>query len=765
MRCKPIRSDHLFVGTAVAVFWALWFCGYAMTPVCTDWRVARYGGAGRYSFKAICGGGGGDLVACGVSTEEDPGGDLFVLKADQAGSERWRLGTGEVGSAEEADRIIRTADGGYLVAGVARDRRLVLLRLERDGTLLWRRSHPLFEKEGTIVHVERVLALVQTTDGGFAVFGRGYEEDIPPQRRHNILLRLDRAGRRQWVRLFPFTLVHMCRAHESGFALTGSDRGAMHLVRLDADGMETWEARFEEPAESEFAQVSHDGRAVCPSRDGGFVVAGTRWYYDPWLELGDENLYVVKAGEDGERRWARLIGAGHAPFPGESNEDAAGIVPTADGGYVVAGRHVNGLAGGDSGRLLLAKVDADGIPVWNPPAGYVDTDLIEAPVGAGSLVQTRMSEYAVAGERDDSAVILRHTPETSPGVDLWLSTQAPSLPYYSSAFCTLTVVNNTGDIRHVRAALDIVAPDGGAHSRFPRSRALSVSPHDRTETVFRLPVCRELRPGIYGCRGYLDDGSGAGSVRSRSAYVEVLPPVSMTIGPEGVEVPPGGGPVAIDAELRNNTNRGQYVDLLTWAELPGGRRYPEAGYLSARGQSLGPSARATVTMVKDVPSLWLAGVGSFNAEIVWSVDGKRRTQRSRLEITKLPAVSFSLQPVNFDSHAGTAVFSWSGPGTIMRIDAVIANVSDQPLSFDLVTTLDRDLPRHGSVADRQGILKSRRIEIAPNSTHTEQITHVVNKYTPNRGHTYGGYLFIPEDAGSTPEWYAHDRFRFVIVEQ
>jgi hypothetical protein len=238
----------------------------------------------------------------------------------------------------------------------------------------------------------------------------------------------------------------------------------------------------------------------------------------------------------------------------------------------------------------------------------------------------------------------------------------------------------------------------------------------------------------------------------------------MTIGPEGVEVPAEGGTVAIDVGLRNNTSRGQYVDLLTWAELPDGRRYPKTGHLSSQGQTLSPSAHATVTMLQSVPLLWPAGVSTLNTEIVWSVNEERRTQSSRLEITKLSAVLFSLQPVNFDSRDGTAVFAWSGPGTIMRIDAEIANVADQSLSFDLVTTLDHDLPRHGSVPDRRGILKSRRIDIAANSTHTERITHVVNNYTPHRGHTYGGYLFVPEESGSSLSWYAQDGFRFVIIE-
>lgn len=87
--------------------------------------------------------------------------------------------------------------------------------------------------------------------------------------------------------------------------------------------------------------------------DGTIVFCGSTASSDQDLDgsgsaAGTQSGWITKVGTDGEVLWTTTVGGGRKGFNS--------ITATADGGYLTAG--------GDQGRPLLTKIDADGNIVW-----------------------------------------------------------------------------------------------------------------------------------------------------------------------------------------------------------------------------------------------------------------------------------------------------------------------------------------------------------------------------------------------------------------
>jgi fibronectin type III domain protein len=185
-----------------------------------------------------------------------------------------------------------------------------------------------------------------------------------------------------------------------GFIVAGSvdvDPGAVTnedawVARLGADGSVVWQRRYGGASQDQ-------ARAIRPTADGGFIVAGgTRSF----SASGD--AWVLKLASDGAVVWQKRYGA---PGPTEwaydvvqTDDDADGV---RDDGYAVAA-----VVTPSSDRAWVLKLDPDGAVTWER---LPDTT---AAIGeANALRQLAGGGYAVAGERtvvgsgrSDTAVFL-----------------------------------------------------------------------------------------------------------------------------------------------------------------------------------------------------------------------------------------------------------------------------------------------------------------------------------------------------------------------
>lgn len=274
----------------------------------TDFFVLKLGNDGSVSWQKTFGGtafdraltiqqtlGGGYIVA-GITQSFDSGNnDLWVLKLGSMGDLIWEKGLGGDCS-YEANSVVATTDGGYVVAGnahscVLANRDVLILKFDTDGELLWRKNFG-----GDIS--EYAHSIDQTSDGGYIVagrsrsFGSGYNTDI-------------------WV------------------------------VKLDANGDISWQKIVG-------GNLFDRAYSIQQTLDGGYILAGATQSFG----AGDDDMWLIKLGSNGGMQWQKTYG-------GSGSDIAYSIEQSSDNGYIVAGRSTSFNQGNDGVMALKLDSDGE----------------------------------------------------------------------------------------------------------------------------------------------------------------------------------------------------------------------------------------------------------------------------------------------------------------------------------------------------------------------------------------------------------------------
>jgi hypothetical protein len=121
------------------------------------------------------------------------------------------------------------------------------------------------------------------------------------------------------------------------------------VVKFSASGHVQWGRCYGGDNGNEY------GNSICVAPDGGYVIAGSSESTDGDLthnnstDLTTSDLWVFKVDTNGAIQWSENFG-------GPEDEEANGIIPTLDGGYIVSGDSV--ITG------LVIKLDAQGNLQW-----------------------------------------------------------------------------------------------------------------------------------------------------------------------------------------------------------------------------------------------------------------------------------------------------------------------------------------------------------------------------------------------------------------
>ena len=133
--------------------------------------------------------------------------------------------------------------------------------------------------------------------------------------------------------------------------------------------------------------------SISQTTDGGYIVAGWSKSADGNVtgNHGERDFWIVKLTSAGAIEWEKSLG-------GSGDDEAASILQTTDGGYVVAGRSrsddgdVIGHHGAtDSSDAWIVKLTNTGGMEWQKSLGGSGTD------GAASIEQTSDGGYIIAG--------------------------------------------------------------------------------------------------------------------------------------------------------------------------------------------------------------------------------------------------------------------------------------------------------------------------------------------------------------------------------
>jgi hypothetical protein len=227
---------------------------------------------------------------------------FVLLKLDANADSSW-VHTGSAGSQGSANWACETSDGGYIATGFP----WILFRVDKWGDTLWTRQYPI-----------ESYCIRQTNDGGYILTGRAYNED---EEYEFGLIKTDYLGDTVWS--FSDLSYRQCLGYcvyqnpNNSYIVAGRTENNLWLAKINSLGNLDWS----------FQYGPGEGRSVCRTDDGGFVVTGRVWH------SGVNKLLLLKVDGYGELLWTRI-------FDRDSTSSGRSVQQTSDGGFIIAGYSV-----------------------------------------------------------------------------------------------------------------------------------------------------------------------------------------------------------------------------------------------------------------------------------------------------------------------------------------------------------------------------------------------------------------------------------------
>lgn len=276
----------------------------------------------------------------------------------------------------------QTADGGYIVVGVAQPSGIYLLKTDSLGDTMWSKNYADFPSES-----RNARAIAIAHDRGFITAGIVHMQ----AEEYLYLLRTDSLGDSLWALRTTF-----CPGPAAGSDVTPTRDGGHMVVggqgvgdtasgplalRLDSLGGVLWWKMYL-LGDHAYAECVD----TCP--DGGFVLAGYRT-----SGPGFSDGFMMRIDSLGDTLWTRS-------FSGPGDETFFSVRCTPDGGFI-AGGNTNSNTGGTD-KAFLVKTDALGHQVWRRTYGGAANDYcVEArAMPNGSYIFAGVTSSYGAGSYD-----------------------------------------------------------------------------------------------------------------------------------------------------------------------------------------------------------------------------------------------------------------------------------------------------------------------------------------------------------------------------
>lgn len=359
-----------------------------MVAVVVQKWAKTYGGVATESIDAIQELSGGGYIVAGRTDSFSAGGDIdiWILKLNADGSIAWQKSYG--GSSDDyfGDVILQTADGGYITTGYTASfgdwvEVAWILKLNADGTIAWQKTYGDYWQE--------IDAILETSDGGYLAAGHADIFKVEWDDGDLWIMKLDANGNVSWQYTYTLdfseeSVKSLIPATDGGYIVAGQideDGSDIWIVKIDTNGNIVWQKTYGNNNES----IGH----IQPTADGGYIVIGSTYSFG----AGGQDAWLLKLNVDGTIAWQKTYGD-------EYNNNGEGIVQTADGGYMAVGR--TGLCDDSIPpyescyEIAVVKLESDGSIAWQKAYG----DLGTGNEDTNGIIATADGGYIVAGKTD-----------------------------------------------------------------------------------------------------------------------------------------------------------------------------------------------------------------------------------------------------------------------------------------------------------------------------------------------------------------------------
>lgn len=348
-----------------------------------------YGGTSFEAGRALAETPDGGLIVTGYTYSDGAGfADLLLLKISPDGALEWAKTFGGSGW-EEGNAVVFTPDNGFLTVGFtssfgAGARDLWLVKTDAAGKLGWTKT--IGGSANDAGH-----SLCVTPEGDFVIVG--YTESEGAGQDDIFLVKINSGGTVLWRKTFgghgPERGRAVAPTREGGFIVSGTTGSFStqnldyYLIKTDANGDPIWSRNFNTSTGHGYDNV----RTVYPTRDHGF------------LQLGDSDcsfpldLYLVKTDSAGNRRWAKNFGNSFYDY-------GTSICEMADGNLLILGATKS--LETRKNDLYLLKLDSLGNLLTSESLGGAEADWGSAicELSRGGYAITGYTASAGAGKMD-----------------------------------------------------------------------------------------------------------------------------------------------------------------------------------------------------------------------------------------------------------------------------------------------------------------------------------------------------------------------------
>ncbi len=301
---------------------------------------------------------------------------LIIIPYANALTSTWNKTYGG-SSNDRAFSLIKTQEGGYALLGTSMSFSVsglvsaLLVTTDADGNLLWNQTY-------AGLGATYPDALVQTSDGGYALAGYTYTIDGTSSS-SPWFAKTDSAGNLQWNKTYNelgSLIGNLVQTSDGGYALVGfatiSDQLIQAwLAKTDANGTIQWKQTYGTSGENELY-------TIIQTSDGGYTLGG----YTTSTGAGQNDFWIIKTDSNGTMLWNYAYGT-------SSHDMLSTFVQTSDGGYALFG--YSNSSSTSTEDFMMIKISASGILEWTKI--YEDSNIDEAFSG----IQTSDGGYALAG--------------------------------------------------------------------------------------------------------------------------------------------------------------------------------------------------------------------------------------------------------------------------------------------------------------------------------------------------------------------------------
>lgn len=286
---------------------------------------ATYGGSGEDVASSIQPTSDGGYIVAGTTYSFGAGrADAWVLKLSLRGDIEWQFTYGDSDD-DGASSVQETGDGGFIVAGHTRSfgaggKDVWILKLSPDGQVEWQKTYG-----GT--WDEEANSILETSDGGYIVVGA--TSSFTMGMRDIWVLKLSPDGQVEWQSSFG------TQVDDVGWSVDEvSAGGYIVAATTDAFGIgasKFWVLKLSASGESEWQRIyggtgDDEAASILAASDGGYLVAGSTTSFG----AGQADFWLLKLDSAGAIEWERTYGGG-------DNDYLGSVRQTADDGYVVTG--------------------------------------------------------------------------------------------------------------------------------------------------------------------------------------------------------------------------------------------------------------------------------------------------------------------------------------------------------------------------------------------------------------------------------------------